>query len=715
MSRRILSGFLLGLLVLTTAALLLARSVVVLRDERTIARGARGELEALVSFLETAEAAETGQRGYMLTGDTAYLAPYEDARRTIGGQLATLDKLTADDSAQHSAVAALRSHVGRKMAELAETVRLRARSPDAARALVIVQSGVGQREMADIRGIVGALRLEERRRLDAHLQAYSSGVARLLVQIAVAIVLQFVLLAILFVLIRRDQAFRAAATVRLTNEREFLRALLDSLTEGVAATGKDGVATLSNPAFRDLFGVEAETNGDRDWAEVRSRVRDPDALGTTVPPSALPLTRAAAGERVTGAALALVAPGTRVGEAPETGTRYLIANGQPILDAAGARVGAVVAFRDVTHEALATAGLQASEERFRRLSDAATDGVVVSQDGIMLEVNAAWCRMCCATESSLIGTPFVQLVSAEDRDVVAGMIRENRPVTYAVTWVRRDGTTFDGEVAARPILYRGVPARISVIRDVTEWSRVNRLKSEFVSTVSHELRTPLTSIHGALTLVGSGAVGALPAKVAHLVTIARSNCERLVRLINDMLDLEKMEAGRLELRPVLLHPADVVRSAVDGIRAMAEEYRMVLDERVDAPRTFVGDRDRIIQVLTNLVSNAIKFAPADTVVSISAARDVAPGGTERVRFAVTNEGPGIQPSDVARLFTRFQQLDGSDARHRGGTGLGLAISKAIVEQHGGVIGVHSEPGIATTFWFELPATRPVAPLAELVR
>jgi signal transduction histidine kinase len=262
-------------------------------------------------------------------------------------------------------------------------------------------------------------------------------------------------------------------------------------------------------------------------------------------------------------------------------------------------------------------------------------------------------------------------------------------------------------------VYRGAPARISIIRDVTEWTRVSRLKNEFVSTVSHELRTPLTSIHGALKLVASGAVGALPPRVAQLMTIARTNCERLVRLVNDMLDLEKIEAGRLELRPITLAPADVVRSTMDGIRAMAEEYRMRLVERVDAHRTFSGDRDRIIQVLTNLISNAIKFAPPDTVVSVTATHPVL-RAEERVRFAVTNAGPGIQPSDVALLFTRFQQLDGSDARRRGGTGLGLAISKAIVEEHGGTIGVHSEPGVETTFWFELPVTVPAAAsLAEL--
>jgi PAS domain S-box-containing protein len=712
MPRRILAGFLLGLLVLTSAALLLARSVATLQRERVLAGHARSELEALVSFLATAEEAETGQRGYLLTGDSTYLAPYNAARRTLDDQISNLETLAANDPTERAALAALRAHVTVKMAELAETIRVRAGSMAAARALV--QSGTGQREMVAIRTLVDRLRQEERQRLDEHLHAYTSSVVALVINLAIAIALQFVLLGILFLFTRRDHAFRTAATVRLTNEREFLSALLDNLSEGVAATDQDGRPTMSNRAFRELFGVDVLPATDAEWADVWSRVRDTGALGATIPMSALPLHRAARGERVVGAPLAFVPPGTPAGDVPGPGVRYLVANGQPIRDAAGLQVGAVVAFRDVTQEYVATAALQASEERFRRLSDAATDGVIVSRDGTILEVNAAWCRMCRADESALIGAPILQMVSAEDRDAVARIVRENRRVTYSVTCLRVDGTTFDGQVTGRPIVYRGAPARISIIRDVSEWTRVNRLKNEFVSTVSHELRTPLTSIHGALKLIASGAVGAVPTRVAQLMTIARTNSERLVRLVNDMLDLEKIEAGRLELRPIMLLPADVVRSTLDGIRAMAEEYRMRLEERVDAHRTFSGDRDRIIQVLTNLISNAIKFAAPDTVISVAATHPVVPA-EGRVRFTVTNAGPGIRPSDVALLFTRFQQLDGSDARHRGGTGLGLAISKEIVEQHGGTIGVHSEPGVETTFWFELPVAVPTASLAELAR
>jgi len=178
-----------------------------------------------------------------------------------------------------------------------------------------------------------------------------------------------------------------------------------------------------------------------------------------------------------------------------------------------------------------------------------------------------------------------------------------------------------------------------------------------------------------------------------------------------MLDLDKIEAGKLELRCSMVTPADLVHTTLDGMRAMADEYRVRLETTVEASDAFSGDRDRIVQVLTNLVSNAVKFAPTDSTVTVTA-RAMASGDT--VRFAVANRGPGIAPSDMGRLFSRFQQIDGSDARRRGGTGLGLTIAKAIVEEHGGTMGVESTPNVLTTFWFELPGAITISPSPDIV-
>jgi signal transduction histidine kinase len=298
---------------------------------------------------------------------------------------------------------------------------------------------------------------------------------------------------------------------------------------------------------------------------------------------------------------------------------------------------------------------------------------------------------------------------------------------YEATMRRADGTTFDGRVTGVVTTFRGAPSRVAVVRDISEWRALDRLKNEFVSTVSHELRTPLTAMLGSLGLLEAGVAGRLAPNAHRLIRIARTNTERLIRLINDMLDLDKIAAGKLALRRVRLVMADTVRVAVDGLRELAAERAIEVAEDVESGVAISGDRDRIVQVLTNLLSNAIKFAPAGSRVVVRAWRvssdtphhghghggSTGNGATDgvangdgqdrgRVRVSVTNAGDGIAPADVGRLFKRFQQLDGSDGRRNSGTGLGLAISKELVEQHDGTIGVQSTPGVETTFWFECP-------------
>ena len=376
--------------------------------------------------------------------------------------------------------------------------------------------------------------------------------------------------------------------------------------------------------------------------------------------------------------------------------------------------------RDISVQKRREEELRESEERFRRLSDAATDGIAVTRAGRFVEVNRAWCLMFGYTEAELEDIPAAAVVVPEERARLYYLINKNIPTSRQLVCLRKDGSTFEAEATGTPIIYKGTPARVTVMRDITQWKRLDRMKSEFVSTVSHELRTPLTSIRGALGLLESGVGGALAPQAQELVRIGRGNTERLIRLISDMLDLDKIEAGRLDLHLSTLMPAEVVRTAVDGVQVIAEQFQVRIEEHVEAHRTFEGDHDRVIQVLTNFLSNAVKFSPPGSVVIVRAlpgaptAADAGAhpsaanltgrtAGRAPVRFVVENPGPGIAAGDIQLLFRRFQQLDGSDGRHRGGTGLGLAISKAIVEQHGGRIGVESEPGHRTTFWCELPA------------
>jgi len=361
-------------------------------------------------------------------------------------------------------------------------------------------------------------------------------------------------------------------------------------------------------------------------------------------------------------------------------------------------VAALVKHTNTTQAQVASRDIAGAEARFRRLSDATTDGVVVSRNSIILEVNAAYCAMFGATESSLVGTSVISLVAPVDQAMAGERVRSNRADAYSVKLRRFDGTTFDADVTGRPIWHANGEARVSVIRDVTELRRVERLKNEFVSTVSHELRTPLTAIHGSLRLLEGGAAGTLGSKAEALLAIARANSERLIRLVNDLLDIDKMAAGQLQLQRADVNLASLVRAACDGIRPVAVLAGIAVDYDDEDRGTLNADRDRLMQVVTNLLSNAVKFAPPRSAVVVRTPAV----GAGWMRVTVSNTGPGIASEDLPRLFERFHQLDASDSRSRGGTGLGLAISKAIVEQHGGRIGVRSAPGVLTTFWVELP-------------
>jgi len=264
---------------------------------------------------------------------------------------------------------------------------------------------------------------------------------------------------------------------------------------------------------------------------------------------------------------------------------------------------------------------------------------------------------------------------------------------------RPDGRRTEILIGAAPLRDEGglVIGAVAGFQDITRLKELDRLKDEFVAIVSHELRTPLTAIRGSLQLLLADDACHDP-QHRELLTVASTSCERLVRIVNDMLDLSKIEAGRLELRLTSLSVATLVGQAVDGVRALAGQAGVRLTVVVDmARRAIRGDADRLTQALVNLLSNAIKFAPRDSTVTVSAR-----ASAEGVTISVEDEGHGISPEDLPRLFQKFQQLDSTGTRRSGGTGLGLVITKSIVEQHGGQISVESTPGRGTTFTLTMP-------------
>jgi PAS domain S-box-containing protein len=266
---------------------------------------------------------------------------------------------------------------------------------------------------------------------------------------------------------------------------------------------------------------------------------------------------------------------------------------------------------------------------------------------------------------------------------------------------RRHASGEEYPVEARWQLLRtgGKPVVLSIVQDVTERRKIERMKDEFVSVVNHELRTPLTSIHGAIKLLEQGAAGTLPEHALHLVELAAQNTQRLRQIVDDILDLDKIASGRMEFDIEPLRAREVLErvSAAYGPAAFASGVVL----RVDADPALLlrADSRRLQQVLANLVSNAVKFAPADSAVTLSA--NASPQDAGHVRLAVMDRGPGIPDAFRAQIFERFAQADMQSSRSKGGSGLGLAIARQMTEQMGGSIGFTSRPGV-TVFFVDLP-------------
>lgn len=251
-------------------------------------------------------------------------------------------------------------------------------------------------------------------------------------------------------------------------------------------------------------------------------------------------------------------------------------------------------------------------------------------------------------------------------------------------------------------------------------AETDRIKGDIISVVSHELRTPLTAIRGSIGLLVGGVLGGLPKEQMELLVIAERNVLRLIDLVNDILDIDRLERGMFELQLADAPVADIVRRSVEAVAEFAKEERIGIEVE-DSAEVVRGDRLRLVQVLVNLLSNAIKFSPPDSRVLVSARAVVGEtadgsgrgsgrgsGDSAEIEIRVQDQGPGIPPEHLTRIFDRFHQVQSPSTRAQGGSGLGLSISKSIVQLHGGSIGVASEEGKGSTFWFRLPRAQVTA-------
>jgi len=348
--------------------------------------------------------------------------------------------------------------------------------------------------------------------------------------------------------------------------------------------------------------------------------------------------------------------------------------------------------------------LEEKTAKLESIIDTAADGIIALDEfNCIVSFNKAAQQLFKVTAKEVVGKNLSEFLLPEStsgnaRSSRTRMLALHGSGTIQLRGQRSDGTVFPIEAAMSHVKLAGYTLSTCIIRDITERKEVERRVREFYSTVSHELRTPLTSIRGALGLMEGGLAGALSPKAAQLVKVARTESDRLIRLINDILDIQKIEADKLRLKLKEVNAAELVSSTIDAIAGMASESNVQVLCNVNGGGKIICDEDRICQVLTNLVANALKYSPEGSQVVVS----LDTGDPNTIKFSVTDAGPGIAPEQVHKLFGKFQQLDASDSRQRPGTGLGLAITKAIVEQHGGTIGVESLVGKGSTFWFQIP-------------
>ncbi len=358
--------------------------------------------------------------------------------------------------------------------------------------------------------------------------------------------------------------------------------------------------------------------------------------------------------------------------------------------------------------------LAMSEEKYRDLLENATDLIQsVSPDGRFQYVNRAWMETLGYSDAEVQKLRLWDVVGqhpTSDRDVVQSILAGDGQGRLEAVFVTRDGEEIfvEGSISSRFV--DGLPvATRGIFRDITERKMIDRMKQEFISMVSHELRTPLTSIIASLGLLDSGRLSGDPERVQELVAVALRNSNRLLQLINNLLDQQKLADGKMTFRTETVEILPVIEEVVDDIRSFADMLNIELRlEKSPAGLTVRGDRERLGQVLSNLLSNAIKFSPPGDAVTLSSRSE-----RDRVVITVSDNGPGIPEDFRDRLFQKFTQFDASSTRRSGGSGLGLSIARGLVEGMNGQIKLDTGVSRGATFHVELPMAAPeTAPSAR---
>lgn len=347
--------------------------------------------------------------------------------------------------------------------------------------------------------------------------------------------------------------------------------------------------------------------------------------------------------------------------------------------------------------------LEESARRERAMTENAVDVICsITEEGNFREVNAAALNLWGYTPDELLGQRYISLVRESDREKTALALQEARTSKSPLAYENAVKHKNNGYVE---VLWSGTwsekdNAMFCVAHDITEKKRIENLKKDFVNMVSHDLRTPLTSVQAFLEMVSQGIYDNNPEKIRSKAKHSEADIGRLITMINSLLQLEKMEAGHIEIVQANTQVEDVVERAINSVVSLAERTNITLQKKV-CDAVIYADEDQLIQVLVNLLSNAIKFSNANSSVIVEAVEL-----DEAVEFRVIDSGRGIAADFIDKVFDRFKQVELSDSRVKGGTGLGLAVCKMLVEAHDGRIWVTSVEGKGSTFHFLIPKSMP---------
>ena len=668
-------------------------------------------------LLSSLKDTEAGQRGYLLTGDKAFLEPYLAVRDGIPSQVAELRRLTQDNPVQKRRLDVLAPLVEAKLLELREVLALYG-NQHAEDALKILRSGSGRQLMDEIRAELNDFTRQENTLLGQRVARFHQDLSLLLVSMTIANMLAMGLALISVYIVHRETRLRLRvseeANTALSEAHDVLRAseenlsvTLNSIGDGVLATDAEGRVTRLNTVaerFTGWSGTEAIGRPAEDVFHIINQ--------KTRRPALLPVAET-------------LAQGTIYGLANDTvliardGSECAIADScAPIRNRAGDVVGTVLVFRDVSREYATQAALRDSATRIQAILNTVADVIItIDERGIVWTANLAVKTMFGYDVAEIVGQNICMLMSEPYRSQHDGYLERYRTMGEAhilgsgreVVGQRKDGSIFPMYLAVSEMRLEGERHFIGVVHDITERKQAeqklfvakeaaelaNRAKDSFLATMSHEIRTPLTGMLGMLEVLS---LTPLDHDQDETLKAVWESGRSLLRIVNDILDWSKIEAGKLTLSPRSISIPRLLQEVVNTYSRVASSKSLLLWHHADArlAAAHIVDPLRLSQVLNNFVSNALRFTRSGEI-ELRAELLERLDSCERIRFSVKDTGIGIDREVQQHLFQRYRQESADTARMYGGTGLGLSICRRLADLMDGQLELVSEPGQGSTF------------------